>query len=36
MTALKATEVYGRAVRAIGAIGQESGDLLAGNIGERG
>ena len=36
MTALKATEIYGRAVRAIGAIGQESGDLLAGNIGERG
>ena len=38
MTALKSTEIYSRAVRAIAAIGQESGDLLAGsgNIGKRG
>lgn len=38
LTALKATEAYSRAVHNIGAVGLESGDLLAGSLqnGERG
>ena len=38
LTALKATESYSRAVHSIGAIGLQSGDLLAGSlrVGERG
>ena len=38
LTELKATEAYSRAVHTIGAVGLESGDLLAGpmQIGERG
>ena len=38
LTALKATESYSRAVHNIGAVGLESGELLAGSlqIGERG
>ena len=38
LTALKATETYSRAVHSIGAVGPESGDLLAGSVqvGERG
>jgi beta-N-acetylhexosaminidase len=38
LTALKATEIYSRAVHNVGAVGLESGDLLAGSlqIGERG
>jgi beta-N-acetylhexosaminidase len=38
LTALKASESYSRAVHSIGAIGLQSGDLLAGSmqVGERG
>jgi beta-N-acetylhexosaminidase len=38
LTALKATEAYSRAVHNIGAVGLESGNLLAGSaeIGKRG
>jgi hypothetical protein len=32
LSALKASETYGRAVRNIAAIGVESGDLLAGAV----
>lgn len=38
LTALKETEIYSKAVRNIGAVGYQSGDLLAGTVqvGERG